>query len=650
MSSSWIILIPLLPLLAFLANGLLGRRLGRDGGWLAVACMSGSAVISAVLFLGAISGRVVLPIDFTLWDWMAVGGLDLSIGFHVDQLTCLMLLFVTLVSALVFLYSMGYMAGDPGFNRFFAYLGLFDFSMLVLVLGDSLPVMFIGWEGVGLCSYLLIGYYLALPGAADAGKKAFIVNRIGDFGFLVAMFMIFTALGTLNTQELIGLAPEAFAYGGTFITILTLMLFLGCTGKSAQIPLFVWLPDAMAGPTPVSALIHAATMVTAGVYLMVRLSVLFAMAPATMLVVAIVGGLTAFVAATIALTQRDIKKVLAYSTVSQLGYMFLACGVGSFMAGIFHVFTHAFFKGCLFLGAGSVIHASHHQQDMRMLGGLRKKMPKTAITFLIACAALAGFPLTAGFFSKDEILWRTFASGNGSLYILGLLTALMTAAYSFRAYFMTFEGRSRLPEDAQKHLHESPWTMTLPLIILAVGALVVGFMNLPAPMLHLAGSHADHGLVGSFLEPIVAPAHAVIASHAGHVEHLHGAALEWGLMGLSVLIALGGIALAWYYSLRTWPDGVSRLSDRLGFIYQISFHRWWWDDFYNFFVAGGLRRVARLSVWFDRWIIDGLLHSIAAVASGISFCLRALQNGQVQFYGLMILLGVNLVLMLVLWW
>ena len=649
MSSIWIILIPLLPLLAFVANGLFGRALQRTGGWLAVGCMGGSALIGAVIFFGGLFGGITFPIQVELWQWMPLGDVTIRIGFYVDQLTALMLFFVTFVSTLVFLYSMGYMAGDPGFNRFFAYLGLFDFSMLVLVLGDSLPVLFVGWEGVGLCSYLLIGYYLAMPGAPDAGKKAFIVNRIGDFGFLVAMFMLFASVGTLNIQEILaavasGVVPE-FQYGAAFVTFLTLMLFLGCTGKSAQIPLFVWLPDAMAGPTPVSALIHAATMVTAGVYLVVRLSALFALAPATMLTIAIVAAATAFVAGSIALTQKDIKKVLAYSTVSQLGYMFLACGVGAFTAGIFHVFTHAFFKGCLFLGAGSVIHACHHIQDMDQMGGLRRKMPATARTFLFGSLGLAGIVPFAGFMSKDEILWRVFSDGKFILYAIALVTAAFTAYYAFRAYFLTFEGQSRLPHDVEHHVHESPWTMTLPLWILGVGALGAGVFNiLPA------FGHGHYSAINHFLAPVVAPAEAILAAHASH-EPIHSFALEILLMIVSTVVALVcGVGLAWLFAYKLWPAGASRMARRLGPLYRISYHRWWWDEFYNVFVAGGLKLLALISTLFDRFVIDGVLHTIAGAARSGSRLIRFFQNGQVQAYALAILVGVNLVVWLVLWY
>ncbi|MCE5230148.1 NADH-quinone oxidoreductase subunit L [bacterium] len=648
MNGFLIVLIPALPLAAFLINGLFGRWLGRLGGWIAVACMGGSAAISIPLFIRAMWGGFT-PFNVTLWRWMSNGAIDITIGFRVDQLTCLMLLYVTCVSFMVFLYSMGYMAGDPGFNRFFSFLGLFDFSMLVLVLGDSLPVVFIGWEGVGLCSYLLIGYYMDLPGAPDAGKKAFIVNRIGDFGFLVGMMMLFAALGTLDIQKIILAAEQGaagvgpLAYGGAFVTVVTLALFLGCTGKSAQIPLFTWLPDAMAGPTPVSALIHAATMVTAGVYLVVRMSGLFVLAPATMTVIAGVAAATAFVAGSIALTQQDIKKVLAYSTVSQLGFMFLACGVGAFGAGIFHVFTHSFFKACLFLGAGSVIHAAH-AQDLDHLGGLRKYMPVTAWTFCIACASIAGLPLLAGFVSKDEILWSVFASGApGSmlLWIIAVITALMTAVYSFRAYFMTFEGTGRLSHDKQHHAHESPWTMTVPLVLLAFGAIVAGALNLPG----VFGEGTWRG-VNNLLEPVLEPARKVAEAHA---HEMHSPSLELALMALSGVIAIAGVALAYRYTLAKWPEGARRLAKRFRLLYKISLYRWWWDDFYMKYVAGGTWGLAKLATWFDRWVIDGIMHGIAGAASLGSRFIRALQNGQAQAYVLIFLLGANIVIGLIIW-
>jgi NADH-quinone oxidoreductase subunit L len=533
MSVELIWLIPALPLAAFVLNGLFGRFLKESGGWLAFLAMAGAAAMSIALLAGEIAhadphhaeGHAeAAAASQVLWEWMAVGDFTVQIAAKFDPLTAIMLFVVTFVGSLVFLYSIGYMHGDEGFNRFFAYLSLFAFSMLVLVLADNFLLLFVGWEGVGLCSYLLIGYYMSMEGAPDAGKKAFIVNRVGDFGFLLAMFLIWKACGTLNISEVVRHATElgTFAYAGTTVTAITLLLFLGCTGKSAQIPLFVWLPDAMAGPTPVSALIHAATMVTAGVYLVVRTSALFALSPFTMSVMAVIGALTAFVAGTIALTQRDIKKVLAYSTVSQLGYMFLACGVGAFAAGIFHVMTHAFFKGCLFLGAGAVIHSIHGIQDLNDMGGLKKKLPLVSITFLISCFAIAGFPLTSGFFSKDEILFMTFRDsgdalrilGIPALYWLGIVTALMTAIYSFRAYFLAFDGESRVPKEAAHHFHGPGWTMKLPLVILAAGALVAGFLNVPhtfAAVFGAEGANFHH-----FLMPVVGAAEHILEEHPAY--------------------------------------------------------------------------------------------------------------------------------------
>ena len=656
-----ICLIPLLPFLAFLANGLGGKWLKERGGWLATACMGASALIGVGIFIQALTaGEDWKPIQVTLWKWMEIGGaegLNVTIGFRVDQLTALMLSFVTFVSTLVFMYSIGYMHGDRGFNRFFAWLSLFAFSMLILVLADSLPLLFVGWEGVGLCSYLLIGFYMDMPGAPDAGRKAFIMNRIGDLGVLIAMFMLFYVFRTLNIQEIVTNAivvsgnsaaqhHALMQYGAPFVTVLTLMLFLGCTGKSAQIPLFTWLPDAMAGPTPVSALIHAATMVTAGIYLIVRLSVLFALAPATMLTIALVAAATAFVAGSIALTQKDIKKVLAYSTVSQLGYMFLACGVGAFTAGIFHVFTHAFFKACLFLGAGSVIHACHHIQNMDKMGGLRRKMPITSKTFLIGCLGLAGiFPL-AGFMSKDEILWEVF-SGKSPLhfflYMVGLVTALFTACYAFRAYFMTFEGESRLPHDVAQHVHESPHTMTIPLIVLAAGTVLAGFLNIVPGLGHIM--HMPSA-INDFLAPIVTPAQSILAAAATH-EPFASTRLEIALMLISTVVAVAGILLARSVILRNWPERAAGVARGFGPGYRLSANRWWWDDIYMNVFGGGLRVVAAIVAWFDRWIVDGLIDLMTAGLRGGSYVIRWAQNGQVQAYALAIVVGVNIVLALV---
>ncbi|MDH3369610.1 MAG: NADH-quinone oxidoreductase subunit L, partial [Gemmatimonadota bacterium] len=498
-SVGWVWLVIVLPFLGFLVNGTLSF-VRPDAKRVVSAVGVGVLALSFVVAL-VVTGGVVAhpphghPYVLTLWSWMPAGSLQIDAALQVDQLSTVMMLVVTGISTLIHIFSIGYMREDPGYPRYFAYLNLFVFFMLILVLGASFPVMFVGWEGVGLCSYLLIGFWYENKPFADAGKKAFIMNRIGDFGFLVAMFMIFHATGSLSFVTVFEEAPQLFAVGGTTITLITLALFMGCTGKSAQIPLFTWLPDAMAGPTPVSALIHAATMVTAGVYLVARANVLFAMAPVSSLVVAATGAATALFAATIAVKQWDIKKVLAYSTISQLGYMFMGVGVGAYAAGIFHLTTHAFFKALLFLGSGSVIHALHHAfhathrhddaQDMRNMGGLRRYMPWTAALMWIATLAIAGVPGFSGFFSKDEILAMTFARGQEAgvfyvLWIVGAVAALLTAFYMTRMMLYTFHGPTRTGEEEERHLHEAPWVMTGPLLFLGIGSVVAGVLNLPA--------------------------------------------------------------------------------------------------------------------------------------------------------------------------
>lgn len=738
MSEIFILCIPLMPLLAFFINGLFGRWTKEVGGWIAFGAMLISAVISLLLFVSALLGSADLVLPVTpepLWEWISVGDLSISVGLHFDQLTAVMCFVITFVGSLVFLYSIGYMHGDPGFSRFFTYLSLFAFAMLILVLADSLPLLFVGWEGVGLCSYLLIGYYMDAPGAADAGKKAFIVNRVGDFGFLLAMFLIYKYTGTLKISEINATAIETFQYGGAAITAITLLMFLGCTGKSAQIPLFIWLPDAMAGPTPVSALIHAATMVTAGIYLVVRTSVLFALAPATMTTMAVIGALTAFVAGTIALTQRDIKKVLAYSTVSQLGYMFLACGVGAFSMGIFHVMTHAFFKGCLFLGAGAVIHSIGGVQDLFQMGGLRKHIKTTWVTFGIACLAIAGFPLTAGFFSKDEILFKTFVDAPvlhigpldlnlNVLYFIGVVTAFMTAIYSFRVFFLCFHGETRLPSEVRSHVHPPGATMKIPLVILAIGSLFIGFLNVPHGIAQTFGMGESGAIFERYLAVVTEPAAAVIAAHrtepgaeveiaavdSGHAavghdavahdeqvsaEHAsgdaqesheetddvaalatvaaaehgaehgsaeehgtdhgsagahHSVALELGLAAFSIVLALAGIGTAAYLFLGRWPNASSRLGDAVGPLRQFSERAWWWDDAYNKIFAGGTWMIGVVAVWFDHYLIDGVLHGIARMARGGAAIIRSLQMGQVQAYAMIMLIGANILLLVILIW
>ncbi|MDX2177051.1 MAG: NADH-quinone oxidoreductase subunit L [Candidatus Sumerlaeia bacterium] len=650
-----------------------------------------------------------------LWTWFEFSGdaiglsrpLTADFAFYVDPLSALFLMFVSFIGTFVFIYATGYMREkfsahghgdhghghddhghghhhgpqgervgddvlDPGYARFFAYVALFAAAMFTLVLGDSLVTMFIGWEGVGLCSYLLIGYFFDRPfsenlSCADAGRKAFVVNRIGDFGLMLGMFLLFWGLGTVNMQDLIDIVatgklldgsavPQGFLYGGGLLTAATLLLFLGATGKSAQIPLFTWLPDAMAGPTPVSALIHAATMVTAGVYMVARLNVLFMFSPTTLAVVAIVGGLTAFVAAFAGLTQRGIKKALAYSTVSQLGYMFLAMGVGSFAAGIFHVFTHAFFKGCLFLCAGSVIHALHHEEDMHKMGGLRKKMPVTAMTYLLATLCIAGFPLTSGFFSKDEILYFTFLSHGGQfpfLYVLGMATAVMTAVYMGRTYFLTFAGESRVDPKIADHVHESGRAMTTPLVVLAGLALVVGFLNVPKGLIPMGDFNA---MFHHFLEPVTDRGAAVVAATklgylgdsipygayvvAGEIPaaDAHKSNKELILAGVSGAVAIFSLLFArWFYT-----NGVERerrAERALGPLFAVSANRWWWDDFYNAFFKDGAWMVS-LGVWkFDMGVVDGVVNGIGRFARFVGSELRRLQNGQIQVYGLVMLLG-----------
>jgi len=477
-------LIPAFPLAGVLVNGLIGHRLPRIVCG-AVACLAvlGSAVVSVMglLHLLRLPAGEAREIHQTLFPWIGAGSFQTSVSLMLDPLSAVMACVVTVVGFLIHVYSTGYMARDPRYHRYFTYLNLFTFAMLVLVLADNFLLMFVGWEGVGLCSYLLIGFWFQRPSAAAAGKKAFLVNRVGDFGFLLGMLFIFAVFGSLDYRVVFErVAAEPGAITAT-LTAICLLLFVGATGKSAQIPLYVWLPDAMEGPTPVSALIHAATMVTAGVYMVARCSILFVNAPAALLVVAVIGALTAFFAATIGLVQNDIKRVLAYSTVSQLGYMFLACGVGAFAAAIFHLMTHAFFKALLFLGAGSVIHGMHEEQDIRKMGGLMKWMPITGFTFWIGTLAIAGIPPLSGFFSKDEIIWYSLAGplGHWAFWGAGVVTAVLTAFYMARLTFKTFHGQPRMPEDLRSRIHESPLSMTAVLTVLALGAVFAGLVNIP---------------------------------------------------------------------------------------------------------------------------------------------------------------------------
>jgi len=604
----WIVF---LPLIGAIVNGLLGAKIQKSMGKGAIGVIACAPVIiafglavNAFMTLKGLEAEKRILID-NLYRWIDLGSLKVDMAFLIDPLSSVMILVVTGIGGLIHIYATGYMHDDKAFWRFFSYLNLFTAAMLTLVLGDSLLLLFVGWEGVGLCSYALIGFWYQDHANARAGNKAFIVNRVGDFGFVLGMFLLFWSLdaqghGSLTIREMVKWAPsikDSLIWGWPVITVGTLFLFVGATGKSAQIPLFVWLPDAMAGPTPVSALIHAATMVTAGVYMTARMNVFFSMAPGTLNVIAIIGVATALLAATIALTQNDIKKVLAYSTVSQLGYMFIGVGVGGYAAAIFHLMTHAFFKACLFLGAGSVIHAMHHEQDMRKMGGLKQWMPLTFTTFLISVLAIAGLPPFAGFFSKDEILWLAFTSehGNKLVWFLALGGAGMTAFYMFRQLFMTFYGKCRADHHTQEHLHESPSVMTMPLVILAIGATLAGLIGLPGV---LGGSQFAH-----WLEPVI---HAHQEAHASH-------ALEWGLMAVSVTVASLGVFLAFlmYRRESLSPDVFCNFAG--GFFYRVFDRKWYFDEVYQAVFVNGTLLLARFWSAFDAYIIDGIVNGAATL-------------------------------------
>jgi NADH-quinone oxidoreductase subunit L len=637
MMFDYLYLVPLLPLLAVIINGLLRERLSKKMVVsLAVGAPGLSFLIAVALFIKLLAldpeQRVVQQV---LFSWIPIGALQLDFAFLLDPLSAVMILVVSGVGFLIHVYSIGYMAHDPGIKRFFIYLNLFMFSMLTLVLGNNLILLFIGWEGVGLCSYLLIGFWFTKKSAADAGKKAFIVNRIGDFGFLLGSFIIFWTAGTFQFTELAHKAPEVFILGGGAVTWATLLLFFGATGKSAQIPLYIWLPDAMEGPTPVSALIHAATMVTAGVYMLVRLNFLFILAPTTLLVVAIVGTATAFVAATIGLAQNDIKRVLAYSTVSQLGYMMMACGVAAFSAGIFHLMTHAFFKALLFLGSGSIIHAMSDEQDMRKMGGLKKQLPVTYKTFLMATLAISGIPLFSGFFSKDEILWKSFSSGHGSVifWLVGVITAGLTAFYMFRLLYLTFFGEGRYDKHTAEHLHESPKSMTVPLIILAILSVGGGWIGIP----HALGGGA---WFDKFLEPVMA--HVPVVGE-GHEAAAHSASLEYGLMALTIVLVLVSIYLAWYFY-RKNPAKAGSLRASLSGLHKAIYNKYWVDEFYG---ATVVRPIVNGSIFLwkiiDVLLIDGIANGVARLVGDMSDTFRRMQAGYLRGYLTVFLIGVVIV-------
>jgi NADH-quinone oxidoreductase subunit L len=639
-------LIPILPFAGAALNGALGPRAPKAA---TTAVALGAPLASLLVALAAIWQYVgsTYPEAFVqvLYPW-TVGPLSIDVAFLLDPLSAVMTFIVTFVGLLIHVYSVGYMAHEEGYQRYFVYLNLFLGAMLLLVLGANYLVSFVGWEGVGLCSYLLIGYYYDQEFPPFAGKKAFIVNRIGDFAFLIGLFALVAVFGTLDYQTIFSslaadpaIGQQAALWGLPLATLVGLCLLIGAMGKSAQIPLFVWLPDAMAGPTPVSALIHAATMVTAGVFMVARSNAIYQLAPGVSLFMAAIGAVTAIFAATIGLAQTDIKKVLAYSTVSQLGYMFLAAGLGAYTAAIFHVGTHAFFKALLFLGSGSVIHAMGGEQDMRKMGGLKKHLPVTYWTFLIATLAISGIPPLAGFFSKDEILASAAGEGQWLLYAVGLVTAGLTACYMFRAVYLTFHGKFRGTDEQHHHLHESPPVMTVPLVILAAGALFAGFLGIPAVFPELLGSHGDWNWIARFLEP----SYWHVAAAEPH--HL-GFGAELGFMLLSVAIALAGIGLAWrFYGRDRGLERGHAIADRFPGLHRLLVHKYYVDEIYDAAIVRPLRALSRF-FWkgIDGKVIDGSIHLGAYLTELTGDLGRLTTTGNVRNYALYFFLGIVVLL------
>ena len=618
-------LIPFLPGASALVLAVAGRWLPKKFvSWQACLSVLASFSVSVVSFFGLLKvSPENLPVVKTLFQWIQAGAFKADVSLQLDPLSSLMTLVVTGVGFLIHVYSVGYMAHDKGYTRYFTYLNLFTFSMLILVQASNLVLMFVGWEGVGLCSYLLIGFWFEKPAAASAGKKAFIVNRIGDAAFILGIFFIFLIVGSGDFRAING-AIEGGAITQGAATLTALLLFVGATGKSAQIPLYVWLPDAMEGPTPVSALIHAATMVTAGVYMVARMNLLFTLSGVAGQVVGLVGGLTAIFAASMALTQNDIKRVLAYSTISQIGYMFIGCGVGAYAAGMFHLYTHAFFKSLLFLAAGSVMHALSGELDMRRMGGLKKYLPLTYPTFLIGAVAIAGVPFLSGFFSKDAILTQAFAQGQYFLWVLGLMGAVLTAFYMFRLVFLTFFGEERIEARAREHLHESPKVMTVPLVILAILAVIAGYVGLPVVL----GEKAN--LFNRFLEPVI---------HPGHETHL-SLGSEWLLILASVVVALCGIYVAYAFYLKS-PQTPHRIVARFPGLYRLLYNKYYVDEIYDAaFVRPLVDGSRNVYENFDLRVIDGAIDGTAAATGLAGKVLAFFQSGFVKDYALALLLGV----------
>jgi NADH-quinone oxidoreductase subunit L len=682
--------IPLLPLAGAAINGIFGRRFNNRAVSL-VALLFTAASFGWALWAVLMAAHMRLPHIETLpFPWITAGNFSAPFGFYLDQLSIVMVLVVTGVGFLIHIYSVGYMAHEGGFYRFFSYLNLFMFFMLTLVLANNYLLMFVGWEGVGLASYLLIGFFFLKNSAADAGKKAFIVNRIGDFAFLIGMFLIIQHFGSLNFDRVFRIAsslPRETGWG--LLTAIALCLMFGATGKSAQVPLYVWLPDAMEGPTPVSALIHAATMVTAGIYMIARSSAIFSRAPHALEVVAVIGCLTAIFAATMGMAQTDIKRVLAYSTISQLGYMFMACGVAAYSAGIFHLMTHAFFKALLFLGAGSVIHAIGGEQDMRRMGGLRKAIPWTFWVMTIATFAIAGFPPLAGFFSKDEILGRTFANPYGGpiLWTVGLITAGLTSFYMFRLWFMTFFGKLKLGEDhgdqqsrsagaatqaghgadphapgharddAHSGVHESPWVMLAPLVVLAIGSIVAGWVGIPgfpegpnafdrylAPAIQ---TPASAGLpVADTLKASVQP-----SREETEPSEMNERRREWLLAGTSVLVALIGLYLAWLFYVKR-PELPDRITAKVHGVYLLVLHKYYVDEGYGAIFVKPLLVLSTVVFWkgIDQGVIDGMVNGAGEASKGLGNELRRMQSGNIRSYAAWVAAGGAAVIAYMLWW
>jgi len=639
---SWI---PLLALTGATVNGFFGKRFSRSLVAAVALAFCGAAFVWALVVVSRFSFLPEPVYSEPFAQWIQISGFHVEFAFFLDHLSLIMLLVVTGVGFLIHIYSVGYMWDDPSFYRFFTYLNLFMFFMLTLVLANNYLQMFIGWEGVGLASYLLIGFWFTKDSAASAGKKAFIVNRIGDFGFLIALFLIIQHFGSLNFTQVFdaaGRLPTETAGAGT-MTAVGLLLMVGAAGKSAQIPLYVWLPDAMEGPTPVSALIHAATMVTAGVYMVSRSHVIFERAPMALTVVAIIGTVTALFAATIGITQTDIKKVLAYSTVSQLGYMFIACGVGAFSAGIFHLMTHAFFKGLLFLGAGSVIHAVGGEQDMRKMGGLRSKIPWTFWTVTVGTIAIAGIPPFAGFFSKDEILWKAYQS-NWVYWFVGLVTAFITSFYMFRMWFLTFFGEYK--GDADRHdshgndhghghghggVHESPMVMLVPLMILAILSIIGGWVGI--------GGRFEH-----FLAPVFQT-----GVEAAHEVEPHSS-MEEILMLVSVAVAVCGLALAWLLYVKK-PQLPKQIAEGMGSLYRAVFNKYYVDEFYARLLVKPLLLGSTNILWkgVDQGVIDAALDGSATGANEVSDSIRHMQSGNLRSYAGWIAAGAAAVIVYMIW-